>query len=153
MWSATALSPGIIKQCHGSDCAQVLRGLSFGSPGSIGADRIGAKCRKPFEPRERINARAKHQQRNTGFRVFNALSYAHQPNRRFKGTPILRIVFANALCAPLNLSVSLFASSLYWPCLLAWFCSLKASTAFSFARHNVRERHIWPRLLSLSFKR
>jgi hypothetical protein len=67
--------------------ARPYRVLSFGRPGNTGTEQMGAKCGESFWQRERVNATTKHQKPNTGIRVFNALSFAHQPNRKFERDP------------------------------------------------------------------
>ena len=45
-WSAIALGPSIIDAMPKMRVAKLVRGLSFGRPGSIGAQKMGAKCSK-----------------------------------------------------------------------------------------------------------
>jgi hypothetical protein len=87
MWSAIALSPGIIDAMPKMKEARHFRALPYGRSGTTGADKMGAKCRDSFGQREHRNATNKHQQRDTGIRVLNALYCAHRPNSKFERDP------------------------------------------------------------------
>ena len=95
---------------------------------------------------ERSNGTAKHRQRNTGMRVLNALYYARQPNRKFERDPNASHPGPSTLALAFLRAVSI--GLVFW----LGFVLLKLQRPSLFARHNMRVRHIGPRLLPLSFK-